>query len=131
MPTHYPIRDDDAATSHHPVDDMEPEAVDDSMERTLDTFRILLAWLLAGRGIGSYASRLLVLALHLDVECGVSSYEDIAQMVGSTRSNVQLQGKQLEKAYGLRFRQSRRDSTRRANARAARASGGTPGKESL
>ena len=119
MLAHYQIRDTDAATSQHPVDAMEPEAVDDSMERTMDAFRILLAWLLAGRGVGSHASRLLTLALHLDVECGVSNYEDIAQLVGSTRSNVQLQGKMLEKAYGLRFRQSRRDSTRRANARAA------------
>ncbi len=125
MPAHYPIRDDDAATFEHPADTMEPEAVDDSMERTLDAFRILLAWLLAGRGIGSHASRLLVLALHLDVECGVSNYEDIAQRVGTTRSNVQLQGKQLESMYGLRFRQSRRDSTRRANRRAA-LKGGTP-----
>ena len=119
MPTHCQIRDDDAATSHHPVDDMEPIPVDDSMERTLDAFRLLLAWLLAGRGVSSHASRLLTLALHLDVECGVDNYEQIAQLVGSTRSSVQLQGKMLEKAYGLRFRQSRRDSTRRANARAA------------
>lgn len=120
MPTHYQIRDGDAATSFHPVDHMEPLPIDDSMERTLDAFRILMAWLLAGRGVEGHASRLLTLALHLDVDCSVSNYEDIAQMVGSTRSNVQLQGKQLESMYGLRFRQSRRDSTRRANARAAR-----------
>ena len=125
MKAHYPIRDDDAAICDDPVDRIEPEEVDESMERTLDAFRILLAWLLAGRGIGSYASRLLVLALHLGVECEAENYEQIAQKVGSTRSNVQLQGKQLESMFGLRFRQSRRDSTRRANARAARG-GGTP-----
>lgn len=130
MLTHYQIRDDDAATSHHPVDDMEPLPIDDSMERTLDAFRILMAWLLAGRGVSSHASRVLTLALHLDVDCSVSNYEDIAQMVGSTRSNVQLQGKQLEAMFGLRFRQSRRDSTRRANARAAK-TGATPSKESF
>ena len=126
MHTHYPIRDDDAATDRHPVDDIEPTQGDESMERTLDAFSILLAWLLAGRGINSYASRLLVLALHLGVECGVESYEEVAQKVGTTRSNVQLQGKQLETMYGLRFKQSRRNSTRRANRRAA-LKGGTPG----
>ena len=119
MPTHYLIRDDDAATFEHPADVMEPESVDEAMERTMDAFRILLAWLLAGRGVNSHASRLLTLALHLDVECGVDNYEQIAQLVGTTRSNVQLQGKQLEKAYGLRFRQSRKDSTRLANRQAA------------
>ena len=113
------IRDYDQATNHHPVDDIEPESVDYNMERTMDAFRILLDWLLAGHGVNSHASRLLVLALHLDVDCSVHNYEQIAQLVGSTRSNVQLQGRQLEKLYGLRFNQSRKDSTRRANRRAA------------
>jgi hypothetical protein len=119
MTHHYQIRDSDASTGQHPVDIIEPLPVDDSTERTADAFRMLLAWLLAGHGVNSYASRLLTLALHLDVECEVDNYEQIAQLVGSTRSNVQLQGRQLERAYGLRFNQARKDSTRRANARSA------------
>ena len=114
------IKIEDSPITHHPVDDIEPIPVDDSIERTLDAFRILMAWLLGGHGIRSHASRLLVLALHLDIQCCVTNYEQIAKLVGFTRSNVQLQGRHLEKTYNLRFNQSRTDTTRRANRRAAK-----------
>ena len=120
MHSHYQIREDDAATTHHPVDDIEPMPTDDTMERTLDAFRVIFAWILGGYNKpDAYTSRLLVLALHLDMECGVGSYEDIAQIVGSTRANVQLQGKDIERRFGLRYNGSRRDSTRLANKRQA------------
>ena len=116
MPHHYQIRDDDAATSHHPVDDMEPEA--DARGDLADALRVVCFWLYSGHDKNKN-SRLLTLMLHLGLECDADSYEDVAQICDMTRSNVQLQGKQLENQFGLRYVRSRRDSTRAANKRHA------------
>lgn len=116
MPHHYQIRDDDAATEHHPVDDMEPQP--DERGDLADALRIVCFWLYSGRDRNGN-SRLLTLMLHLGLECDAESYEDVARLCDMTRSNVQLQGKQLEKQFGLRWNRSRRDSTREANKRHA------------
>jgi len=116
MPSHYPIRDDDAAVIDDPVDHMEPAP--DERGDLADALRVLCFWLYSGHDKNKN-SRLLTLMLHLGLECDADSYEDVAQICDMTRSNVQLQGKQLERQFGLRYVRSRRDSTRRANARAA------------
>lgn len=110
MTTHYQIRDDDAATSHHPVDDMEP--IDDTRGDLADALVRVVVWQISGGSISKIAARTMLLATALDIGANNLTYEDIASACGITRGGVQLMAIEIEDQFGIKTRNSRKQETR-------------------
>ena len=91
---HYQIRDSDAATYHHPVDDMEP--IEDPRHELAESWVRVAAWF--GQ---SKDAKVLILQCGLGILPGTVKYEDIAKISGLTRSAIQLIAKELEEQFGL------------------------------
>ena len=103
--SHYQIRESDAATNHHPVDDMEP--IEDPRHDLAEAWVRVAAWF--GK---SKDAKVLVLQCGLGILPGTVTYEDIAKASGLTRSAVSLIGKELEDQFGLSTYNRRTKRTR-------------------
>ncbi len=110
MPAHYPIRDDDAAIDHHPVDDIEPQ--EDSRGDLAEALVRVVVWQISGGSANKIAARTLLLATAVDVGANDLTYEDIAQATGVSRGGVQLMARELENQFGIRTRNARKEETR-------------------
>lgn len=109
---HYQIRETDAATNHHPVDDMEPEQ--DTRGDLAEALTHIVLWIHTSKEAELIGARALVLAtaLNLDVDTN-TSYSNIGRVCGCSREAVRLMAKELETRFGLRSHFSRSDKTRR------------------
>jgi len=110
MPTHYPIRDDDAAVDHHPVDDIEPEA--DTRGDLAEVLVRVVVWQISGGSPNKIAARTMLLATALRIGTNDLTYEDIAQATGVTRGGVQLMARELEDQFGIKTNNARPERTR-------------------
>ena len=111
MNNHYPIRDDDAATSHHPVDDMEPAP--DTRGDLAEALVRVVVWQISGGSPNKIAARTMLLATALRLGTNALTYEDIAQATGITRGGVQLMAKELEDQFGIKTHNARTEGTRK------------------
>ena len=113
--SHYQIRDSDASTNHHPVDDMEP--IEDPRHALAEAFVMVVCWTIKTDDPTHIGARVMVLANALSIDN--VSYADIGRECGISREGVRLMAKELETQFGLRATNSRSDTTR-SRCRAAR-----------
>ena len=106
--SHYQIRDSDAATNHHPVDDMEPIECERSM--LAEALVRVVHWTIKTDEPTHIGARVMVLANALSIDN--VSYADIGRECGISREGVRLMAKELETQFGLRAANSRSDTTR-------------------
>lgn len=116
MTHHYQIRDDDASTTHHPVDDMEP--LPDSRGDLADALVRVVVWQISGGSSNKIAARTMLLATALHVGMRDLTYEDIASATGITRAGVQLMARELEDQFGIKTHNARKQETRTRCSRA-------------
>ena len=108
----YQIRDNDAATHHHPVDDIEP--LPDTRGDLAEALVRVVIWMHSSKEAVNIGARGMVLATALNLQLeNVSSYADIARASGLSREAIRLMAKELESKFGLRSSNSRSNETRR------------------
>jgi len=113
MPTHYPIRDDDAATDHHPVDDIEPEEDDATYSDMGQALIFVLTWMLEAHTARTVGGRALLLARLLGVDHKHNAnYSRIAEEAGVSRESIRQAAAGLEAFAGLRSRSIQTKPTR-------------------
>jgi len=131
MPTHYQIRDDDAAVDHHPVDDIEPEAEGMCYDDMGQALIFIMTWMLEAHTARTVGGRALLLARLLGVEHKHNAnYSRIAEEAGVSRESIRQAASGLEAFAGLRSRaivtkttRSNRAEKPLSNAKARRYSG--------
>jgi len=111
MPHHYQIRESDACTPHHPVDDMEP--LPDTRGDLAEALVRVVVWQISGGSVNKVAARTMLLATALQIGANALTYEDIAQSTGITRGGVQLMARELEDQFGIKTHNARKQETRK------------------
>ncbi len=96
---HYQIRDSDAATNHHPVDDIEP--IEDPRHALADAWIRVAAWQGSTMTKSAMSARVMMLMCGLRILPKDYTYEDIAKASGLTRAAISLIGQELEDQFGL------------------------------
>jgi hypothetical protein len=105
MPTHIPIRDDDAAIEHHPVDDIEPEPEPMCYGDMGQALIVIIAWMLEAHSARTIGGRALLLARLLGVEHKHNAnYSRIAEAANVSRESIRQAAAGLEAFAGLRSR---------------------------
>lgn len=104
------IQNYDAPYNHHPVEDIEPDEIEQS--KLGESLVRVIIWVISGVSTNGIAARALVLSECLGLNSQALTWAEVADNTELTRSAVQLMAKELEEQFGLRSANARNNETR-------------------